>query len=64
MSHGDQSYEGNKMDITMEPTGGRMAGVGRGCHGWPPTGGDFSMNSEGLGVSSEDARCIGFLLLL
>ena len=48
----------------MEPTGGRMAGISPGCHGWPPTGQDFSINSEGLGVSSEDARCIGFLLLL
>lgn len=45
-------------------TGGKMAGVGPGCHGWPPTGEDFCINSEGLGFSSEDARCTGFLLLL
>lgn len=30
------------------------------CHGWR----DFCINAKGLRISSEDARCIGFLLLL
>ena len=32
-------------------------------HGWPLPGGNLCIHSEGLGVSSEDAKCIRFLLL-
>lgn len=32
-------------------------------HGWPLPGGNLCIHSEGLGVSSEDAKGIRFLLL-